>query len=89
MIGNETGHLLKCVELHRGCSLVSIGVKSSTCSKENLDSVKSYDKTNVTVFALSLLINHKWVFTYFIAIVLVCFSVYGKTTSGALLILKQ
>ena len=52
MIGNETGHLLKCVRLYRKRNIAATSLKIS-CT--NLYSVKSYDETNMKVFALSLL----------------------------------
>ena len=63
MIGNETGHLLKCVELQRksfnkSATKHTLGRNIDTpvlklvC--ENLNSLKSYDKTIVKHFALSL-----------------------------------
>ena len=62
-IGNETGHLLK-REKHYGKSYNineawhilrrNIAATSLKISCTNLYSVKSYDKTNMEVFALSL-----------------------------------
>ena len=63
MIGNETGHLLKCVSLYRKCININetyhvlrrnIAATSLDISCTNLYSVKSYDETNLKGFALSL-----------------------------------
>ena len=74
MIGNDTGHLLKCVKLHRKCinindtkRVVSRNIAATSlkilCS--NLYSVKSYDETNMNVFALSLWEKFSRGLTYF------------------------
>ena len=63
MMGNETGHLLKCVELYEKAINISetshmlrgnIAVTLLKILCNNLFSVKCYDKTNMNVFALSL-----------------------------------
>ena len=62
MMGNETGHLLKCVKLYSKCIKLdetfhdlrrNIAATSLKISCTNLYSVKSYDATNLNVFALS------------------------------------
>ena len=74
MIGNETGHLMKCVVLHRKFININetwyvlgrnIAVTSLKVLCKNLYSIKSYDKTNMKVFALSLWENFSWGLTYF------------------------
>ena len=63
MTGNESGHLLKCVKLYRKCIKLNetyhdlrrnIAATSLKISCTNLYSVKSYDATNMKVFALSM-----------------------------------
>ena len=74
MIGNETGHLLKCVRLYRNFLTINetyhvmrgnIAATSLKISCTNLHSVKSYDETNLKVFALSLWKKFSWDLTYF------------------------
>ena len=74
MIGNKTGHLLKCVMLYRKFININetfhvlrrnIAATSLKISLINLYSVKSYDETNLKVFALSLWKNFSWGLTYF------------------------
>ena len=73
MIGNETGHLLECVELYgkfinknetwhmlRG----NIDATSLKILWKNLYSVKCYDKSNMNVFTLSLWENFRWGLIY-------------------------
>ena len=64
MIGIETGHLLKCVKLYRKFININeiqyvlrrdIAATSLKIACSNFYSVKSYDETNMKVFALSLL----------------------------------
>ena len=74
MIGNETGHVLKCVKLY--AKFININEiwhmfrKKHCCYfaenfMENLYSVKCYDKTNTKVFALSLCENISLGLIYF------------------------
>ena len=74
MIGNETGHLLKCVTLYRKFININetyqvlrrnIAALSLKISCTNLYSVKSYDETNLKVFGLSLWKKLSWGLTYF------------------------
>ena len=74
MIGNETGHLLKCVKLYRKCINLNetyhdlrrnIAATSLKISCTNLYSVKSYDETNMKDFAFSLWGKFSWGLTYF------------------------
>ena len=74
MIGNETGHLLKCVTLFRKFTNINetyhvlrrnIAATSLKISFVNLYSVKSYDETTLIVFALSLWKKISWGLTYF------------------------
>ena len=74
MMGNETGYLLKRVKLYRKFmnidetlhvfrkNIVATFLKIS-CT--NLFSRKSYDETNMKVFALSLWEKLSWGLTYF------------------------
>ena len=73
MIGNETGHLLKCVKLYRKFININetlhimrrnIAATSLKISCTNLYSVKSYDETTMKVFALSLWEKFSWGLTY-------------------------
>ena len=74
MIGNETGHLLECVELYgkrinksetkrmvRG----NIAATSLKMIWKNLYSVKCYNKLYTNVFTLSLWENFWWGLIYF------------------------
>ena len=74
MIGNETGHLLECVELYgklinksetlrmlRG----NIAATSLKCYGKNLYSVKCYEKLNMNIFTLILWHNFWWGLIYF------------------------
>ena len=74
MIGNETGHLLKCVKLYIKCIKLNetyhdlrrdIAAISLKISCTNLYSVKSYDDTNMNVYALSIWGKISWGLTYF------------------------
>ena len=74
MIGNETGHLLKCLKLYSKFINLNetqrvlrrnIAATSLEISCTNLYSVKSYDETNMKVFVLSLWEKCSWGITYF------------------------
>ena len=74
MIGNETGHLLKCVKLYRKCININehlpvlrrnIAATSLKIPCINLYSVKSYDETNLKVFTLKLWEKFSWGLSYF------------------------
>ena len=73
MIGNETGHLVKCVKLYRKININetkhvlrrNIAATSLKISCKSLYSVKRYDETNMKVFALSLWEKFSWGLTYF------------------------
>ena len=74
MIGNETGISLKCVKLYRKMLNIcetwhvlrrNIAATSLKISCINLYSVKSYDETNMKVFALNILEKFSWGLTYF------------------------
>ena len=82
MIGNETGHLLKCVKLYRKFIKLNetyhylrrnIAATSLKISCTNLYSVKSYDETNMKVFALSIWEKFSWGLTYFDEFICDCF----------------
>ena len=70
MIGNETGHLLKCVKLYRKCIninehllpvlRINIAATSLKISCINLYSVKSDDETNLKIFTLKLWEKFRW-----------------------------
>ena len=74
MIGKETRHLLKSVKFYRKLININktqyvlrrnIAATSLKISCKNLYSVKSYDETNMKVFALCLWENFSWGLTYF------------------------
>ena len=69
MIGNETELLLNCVDPDRKSVNKSetwhmlrsdIAASSLNILWQNFDSVKRYDETNITIFALSLWEKYRW-----------------------------
>ena len=70
MIGNESGHLLECVELYG--KLINKCETRKHCSsllsillKKNLHSVKCYEKLHMNVLTSSLWENFWWGLIYF------------------------
>ena len=74
MIGKETGHSMKCVTLYRKFMNIN---ETLHFLRRNIDATllkipftnyysgKSYDETNIKVFALSLWEKISWGLTYF------------------------
>ena len=74
MIGNETGHLLKFVDLRRKWINISetlhmlrrdIAASMLKILCQKINPIKSYSKTKMTVFVLSLWEKYRWGLTSF------------------------
>ena len=74
MIGNETGHLLKCVKHNRKfinksetLHMLKINIVASSLKivRKNRDWTKSYDRTIMKVFTLCIWEYYSWSLTYF------------------------
>ena len=74
MIGNETGHLLECVELYgkfinkdETLHMLRRNIAATTLKTlwKNLNSVKCFDKSKMNVFTLSLWENFRCGLIYF------------------------